>query len=30
MAALVKYGEYLRKRDCFEEYLERFQKNVAA
>jgi len=24
MAALVKYGEYLKKRGCFEEYLERF------
>ena len=27
MAALVKYGEHLRKKGCFEEYLERFQKN---
>lgn len=29
MAALVKYGEYLRKSGCFEEYLERFQKTTA-
>ncbi|MFQ6064200.1 MAG: acetate--CoA ligase family protein [Candidatus Bathyarchaeia archaeon] len=30
MAALVKYGEYLRKRGCFEEYVERFRKNIAS
>jgi acyl-CoA synthetase (NDP forming) len=30
MAALIRYGEYLRKQRCFEEYLKRFrQKNVA-
>jgi len=26
MAALVKYGEYLRKRGCFEDYVRQFQK----
>jgi acyl-CoA synthetase (NDP forming) len=30
MAALVKYGEYLRKRGCLEEYLESFRKNTTA
>ncbi len=30
MAALVKYGEYLRKRGCFEEYVERFRKNITS
>jgi acyl-CoA synthetase (NDP forming) len=29
MAALVIYGEHLRKKGCFEEYVERLQKNTA-
>ncbi|UCE44107.1 MAG: CoA-binding protein [Candidatus Bathyarchaeota archaeon] len=28
MAALVEYGKYLKKRDCFEQYVERFQKSA--
>ena len=30
MAALVKYGEYLKKRGCFEEYLEKLLKITSA
>ena len=30
MAALANYGQYLKKNDCFEEYLVRFRKSVPA